>query len=113
MFTVYNTKLLQFQKDERKQMKAVLLAAGGALFTFEGFTMAIQPVFEGSTMALVSTSTASPAEGKIRRKVGEFHALEKMRIGEFIQVPLATRDFEDFARTLAHHFGFEEDYTLD
>ena len=101
-----NTKLTGIMKSARKEMLADFSAAGGKLFNFEGFTVAIKPAFIGSTMAIVSVSCASPDEQKTRRKVGEFYALSKiLDQGEFIQLPLREWDFADFAENTAEFFS--------
>ena len=96
-----NTKLTSFMKIRRKELLADFRAAGGHLFSYNGFTVAIKPAFFGSNMALVSASFASQDEQKMRRKVGEYHALSKMLDqGEFMQMPLQPNSFGDFATNL-------------
>jgi len=104
---MFDTKLDEFQKNDRKVLKLDFIAEGGRLFNFNGFTVAIKPAFSGANMALVSTACASELESKLRRKVGEFHALHKMNMGEFMQVPLHTENFANFAAALANFFGYE------
>ncbi len=101
---MYNTKLTDAQKQKRKGLKVAFLEAGGKLFNFEGFTVAIKPAFFGANMAQIAVSMASPDESKLRRKVGEYHALSKLEQGEFIQFPLVSSDYEYFAENLAGFF---------
>lgn len=85
-----NSRLNAFQKGSRKHMLGILTAALGIVITSEDgrVTVAFMPEFEGSRMLRVAVSVASPDETKIRRKVGEYHALDKLfNCGMFIMVP--------------------------
>lgn len=53
----------------------------------EGVTVLEMREFPGSKMKMVSVAFASEDEIKIRRKVGEYKAMEKFENGEFIKVP--------------------------
>ena len=89
-----NSKLTEFQKAERKRMRAELHNAGGWLHSDHGVTFCVVPEFAGSKMARVSVSVASEDEQKVRRKVGEYWALAHMADGEFIVMPvLAVTDY--------------------
>lgn len=92
-----NTKLSDDAKQLLSELKFDFTLEGGKLFNFDGVCVAIKPAYPNSIMAMVAVSFASFNEDKLRRKVGEFHALNKMDTGEYIQVPLSPGDFEDFA----------------
>jgi hypothetical protein len=113
-----NSKLSREQKAERKAMLADLADAGGTLATVGRFTVAISPEGKGLRMARMSVAVASPDEQKIRRKVGEFHALTRLYDLQSVPVP---RDFDaqDLAEMMSqtdggYQFGLEpEDTPLD
>lgn len=71
-----NSKLTEYEKAERKRFKAELLAAGGVLVLVGAVTVALERT--GRTSGHFAVSIASPDEKKIRRKVGEYHALARM-----------------------------------
>lgn len=83
-----NSKLTKFQKVSRKVMLADLRSALGSIATVGRFTVAIMPEFPGSSMARMSVSFASEDEQKIRRKVGEYHALIRLHNLESVPVPI-------------------------
>lgn len=87
-----NSRLNVLQKGARKHMLSILTDAMGAVIASEDerVTIAFMPEFEGSRMLRVAVSVASPDEIKIRRKVGEYHALDKLFDSEFIRVPDGT-----------------------
>ncbi len=87
-----NTKLTKEQKEIRKAHKAALIEAKGAIVTSPDgtVTVAFMPEFEGSRMLSIGVSVASPNEQKIRRKVGEYHALDNLMFGCSIKVPDGT-----------------------
>lgn len=80
-----NTKLTKIENTERKEMKAEFLADGGYLFSHGRVTLAAMPM--GNTFR-VAVSIASPDEQKIRRKVGEYHAMLAFDCGETIPVDI-------------------------
>ena len=84
-----NSKLNSAQKMLRKNMLVKVTGKGGEIFSFPECraTVAIVPVFTGSKMSRVSISFCSADETKFRRKVGEYHALNKLFDGECIYVP--------------------------
>lgn len=84
-----NSKLDKIQKAERKSMLSELHNAGGWLHSDYGVTLCVVPEFAGSKMARVSVSVASEDEQKVRRKVGEFWALQRMAYGDSILVPMS------------------------
>lgn len=67
-----NSKLTKEQKTARKDMLAVLPKGSSMALSMTGITVLIVP---DGAVDRVFTSVASPDEVKIRRKVGEFHAL--------------------------------------
>lgn len=104
---MYNTKLTSEQKADRKEMRVELLANGGALFAFAGFTVALAPVFSGSNMANFAVSVAAPDESKQRRKVGEYHALVKLFEGTCTQIPCQPANYREFAENVAETLGYD------
>jgi hypothetical protein len=86
---ISNSKLTSAQKEIRKAHKEALVAQGGAIVTSSdgSVTVAFMPEFEGSRMLMVGVSIASPHELKIRRKVGEYHAMDNLMFGNVIKVP--------------------------
>jgi hypothetical protein len=92
-----NSKLSHEQKIFRKAALSDLRDCGGHIFTSNRVTVAIMPEFAGSKMARMSVSIASENEQKLRRKVGEFHALERLHNLESVPVPsyLDTRDMAE------------------
>lgn len=98
-----NSKLSREQNLNRKSLKRELLALGGSIGLFgQGVTVCQLPEFEGSKMSLVSISIASEDEIKTRRKVGEYHALQRMfNSGEYIKVKTEYFDPGQFAYSVA------------
>lgn len=85
-----NSKLLSYQKAERKDMLSQLNTDDGYILQDPetGVTMVIVPEFPGSRMVRVSFSFMSADETKFRRKVGEYWALRRMFwTGESVIVP--------------------------
>jgi hypothetical protein len=79
-----NSKLTPDQKVFRKKVMAMLPRGSEMTLTPDGVTVLIVP--NGCTN-LMATSIASPDEQKVRRKVGQFHALMRWAEGQAIPVP--------------------------
>lgn len=101
---ISNSKLTKEQKETRKVHKAALVTQGGAIVTSSdgSVTLAFVPEFHGSRMLAVGVSVASPNEQKIRRKVGEYHALDNLMFGNTIKVPDGV-DMYALADVIADH----------
>jgi hypothetical protein len=84
-----NTKLTPKQKIMRKNLRKSF-GLSCVMHTVGRVTMFLQPEFSGSNMGLLSIAVASPKETKLRRKVGEYLALERAENGEYIKVPMAS-----------------------
>ena len=84
-----NSKLTREQKNERKEMLSMFEFAWGYFHIAYGVTLAIMPV---NKMAQVSVSIMSEDGQKFRRKVGEYHALNRMNCGEYITIPADSLD---------------------
>lgn len=86
-----NTKLTKEQKAERKAWMQELHSASGHIYTNVSgtVTMVVMPENSGSRIVLATFAVASPNEEKIRRKVGEYHALRRMFM-EYKYVKLPT-----------------------
>ena len=69
-------------------------------YPFTGITVVIIPEFTGSEMVRVAVSTCSENEQEFRRKVGLYHAYNKMLDGEFSKFRRPC-NFEKFADGLA------------
>lgn len=83
-----NTKLTAAQKAKRKYMLADLDVMDGTIGTRDYYTVAKLPEFKGSRMAMFSVAVCSQDEIKNRRKVGEYHALDKLfGKNQFILMP--------------------------
>lgn len=97
-----NSKLNSVQKTLRKNMLVKFTGEGGEIFSFSEHrtTVAIVPEFTGSKMSRVSVSICSPDEVKFRRKVGEYFALDKLFVGEYVVVPTPNQT-EYFAKEFA------------
>lgn len=81
-----NTKLDKYQKAWLKQAKQDY----GYMLTFgygNRFTVARMEEFPGARMAQFSVSYAALDEQKVRRKVGEYHALDRMSCREIVKLP--------------------------
>lgn len=86
-----NTKLTQEQEFARKEMLLDLPAGSVMARTEGGHTILVVP--RGNTVQ-VSTSICSEDENKWRRKVGEYHALNRWYNGE--SIPMPAHDFSIF-----------------
>jgi len=97
-----NSKLSSIEKSERKEFLGLLHSRGGAIVTSEDgrVTVAFEPEFKGSRMLRVGVSVASPDEQKIRRKVGEYHALDNLFSGATVKLPDGT-DMNVLAEVIA------------
>lgn len=87
---ISNSKLTPEQKAARKELLTALPRGSEMTLTPDGVTVLIVP--NGSTN-LMATAVASPDEAKVRRKVGQFHALMRWDVGQAIPVP-ATFDID-------------------
>ena len=98
-----NSKLTDYQKSLRKQMLAQF---AGVLATSGRVTVALERT--GEKMGRFSLAIASEDERKIRRKVGEFYALNRFDDGDSQSVRLADSDMA------VEGFGYdsEEDYLM-
>ena len=85
-----NTKICKISKNILKTFKE---NNPTAVFynDAQGATVLELPEFPGSKMKMVAVSFASEDEIKLRKKVGEYKAMEKFENGEFIKVP---QDFD-------------------
>lgn len=81
-----NSKLDPHQNQWRKAAKREHLAAGGVLVAIGAVTVAI--LRTGEQSGKFAVSIASPNEKKIRRKVGEYHALDRFMLGGLQPVQL-------------------------
>lgn len=79
-----NSKISSSAKSELKLFKKAM-PKNMAFATHGRFTVLVQIM---SNCVLVSTALASPDEKKIRRKVGEFHAMSRMNGGYYAVLPL-------------------------
>jgi hypothetical protein len=93
------TKLDEFQKQDRKDLKALFKARGGVLMSHDQTTVAV--LITGPHTAKVATAVCSDDEPKFRRKVGEYLALSRWRNLESISV---TRYDGEMAEELADRF---------
>jgi hypothetical protein len=96
------TKLNEFQKIDRKILKADLKMDKGGLFhsAMEGITVCIRPVFAitDAKFCRVSVATCDMETDTFKRKVGEFLALERMYEKEqFITIATMGRSYESIA----------------
>lgn len=84
-----NSKLTDTQKLIRKDYLNFLAEFEGAIFSSDSgmTTIAFMPEFKGSRMLRVAFAICNPNETKIRRKVGEYHALEKLFDGQYVLLP--------------------------
>jgi hypothetical protein len=85
-------------------MLADLRGCLGTIATVGRFTVAIMPEFPESNMARMSVSFASEDEQKIRRKVGEYHALTRLTMLESVPVP-TNFDALSMAQMMADEYG--------
>lgn len=79
-----NTKLNADLKAARKEMLANLPKGSVLVHTLEGVTILSVPA---GNVQFISTAVCSPDEQKNRRKVGEFHALRRYNLGQYIPMP--------------------------
>lgn len=86
------TKLDKIDKQILKQMKGEFAAKGGVLVAVGRMTFAFQPT--GPNRAKVSWAIASREETKIRRKVGEYKALDRM-LNESVFLPVETGNYTE------------------
>lgn len=98
-----NTKLIPFQKVQRRNMRDSWFFKGGALFFFGalGVTVAIRRT--GASMGEFAASIASTGETIARRKVGEFVALERTEFGNLQPLRLEEKPDEETAQS----WGYE------
>ena len=83
-----NSKLTAHQKQMRKNLRTSF-GPSCEMVTVGRVTLFRQPEFSGSNMGLLSIAVASPNETKLRRKVGEYHALYRAANFEYIKVPMS------------------------
>jgi hypothetical protein len=100
-----NSKLSPVQKLFRRDAKSDHIAVGGSIATVGRFTVAIVPEFPGSNMARMSVSFASEDETKLRRKVGEFHALFRLQDNKSVPVPV-NFDATDMAELMNERYTY-------
>ena len=74
-----NTKLTSEQKLDRKMLKNTERMQGAQIVNNGADTIVFKVLGNSVEFA---TSSASPDELKFRRKVGEFHAMERFQFGE-------------------------------
>lgn len=92
-----NSKLSKIEKQARKDMIAALPGGSSMALSDAGVTFLVVPM---GAIDRVYTSVASPDETKIRRKVGEFHALSRWNLGmDGFAVPAGHWDAELLALT--------------
>lgn len=84
------TKLNKFEKRILTEMKKEFAAYGGVLVAVGRMTFAFQPT--GPNRAKVSWAIASREETKIRRKAGEYKALDRM-LNESVFLPVETGNY--------------------
>lgn len=73
-----NSKLSKIEKQVRKDMIAALPAGSSMALSDADVTFLVVPM---GAVDRVYTSVASPDETKVRRKVGEYHALMRWNLG--------------------------------
>ena len=84
--TVSNSKLDQYENDQRKIIKAEFKKDGGHVVNDGVTTIAYLQV--SANLVEFATSICSPDEQKFRRKVGEFYALERFEVGYTVKMRL-------------------------
>lgn len=82
--TVSNSKLDQYENDQRKIVKAEFKQDGGRVVNDGITTIAYLQV--SANLVEFSTSICSPDEQKFRRKVGEFYALQRFEEGNTVKM---------------------------
>lgn len=94
-----NSKLTSKQKNYRKGLIKYFRDTfhDFEIAQYEGVTVAKFSEFPGARMARVAFSFASPDEQKIRRKVGEYHALMRLYREEYVMLPnnLSAQEFAE------------------
>jgi len=93
-----NSKLDAIQKADRKAMRAQFIRDGGVIVRVEGVTVTL--IRSGQSMGQFSVSVCSEDEKKDRRKVGEYHALNRFYLGVRTPVRLRDDDWEPDAEYL-------------
>ena len=94
-----NTKLTRAQKDELKAFKAIM--PKNMTFGAHGSVTVLAEV--DTNVVRFATSVASPDETKIRRKVGEYCAMQRWQEGQTAMAPRGTWSVwaQDLAELLA------------
>ena len=85
-----NSKLQSYQKARRKALREKFLSEGGGIVRVEG--VAVARMRSGKSMGQFSVSVCSEDEIKDRRKVGEYHALDRFYLD--MRTPVRLRDNE-------------------
>lgn len=96
-----NSKLNKTEKEDRKYMLAQLRSNGGSVFTSlnTGVTVVVEPA---GVVYNVALSVPSKNEQKLRRKVGEYHALLRNESGVHLPFsPLENTTADEIARNVA------------
>ena len=96
-----NSKLSKSQKAELKQFKQQNPDIAFAEFGF--VTVLVNRT--GATMGEFTTAVASLDEQKLRRKVGEYHAMVRFQYGTAQPVFLGLATTNEMASDLAEFFG--------
>ena len=109
-----NSKLTAHQKQMRKNLRKSF-GASCEMVTVGRVTLFRQPEFKGSNMGLLSIAVASPNETKLRRKVGEYHALYRAANFEYIKVPMSVSLVDmgmlmDGQTTMDYDAGYTQGY---
>lgn len=94
-----NSKISSFAKSELKLFK-MSMRRNMAFATSCNLTVLVRVM---SNCVMVSTALASPDETKIRRKVGEFHAMERMNEGKYVVLPIP--DWQENAQEVAQYYA--------
>jgi hypothetical protein len=100
-----NSKLNDLQKYELREMKTGFGYENGVIAQVEGATIVLTRT--GETSGKFSVSMASLDEKKIRRKVGEFHALSRWMNGDELPCRLASKE-----RVAEYGFAKDADYLM-
>lgn len=103
---VSRSKLTPQQKQVRKMLRDNLLSIGGRIYSFpeSGVTFAVAPpVRENARFVQVAVAIMSPTENKFKRKVGEYHALDRLEYGAYI--PMANIFSRSENMTEAHMYN--------
>lgn len=86
-----NSKLNDLQKYELREMKAGFGYEKGVIVQVDGVTVVLTRT--GKNSGKFTASVASLDEKKIRRKVGEFHALTRWMNGNELPCRLASPEY--------------------